>query len=153
MPRDSRGRTPQNILFYSCSMCLVGFRLLDSVSKDSATLFVSRKQVAALYVGWSEEPGCCVGGSVSNNETCFPCVEEKIESPVPVAQTLAAMYGWAGVARKDSSHPGHAAIKWRNARWWEFMKSVGAGSRDHSWRHRRETGFAALSMVCRRSWV
>ena len=50
----------------------------------------------------------------------------------------AAMYGWAGhVARKDSSHPGHAVIKWRNARWWEFMKSVGASSRDHSWRHRR----------------
>ena len=53
-------------------------------------------------------------------------------------RALAAMYGWAGhVARKDSSHPGHAAIMWRNVRCWEFMESVGAGSRDHSWRHRR----------------
>ena len=53
-------------------------------------------------------------------------------------RALAAMYGWAGhVARKDSSHAGHAAIMWRNVRWWEFMKSDGAGYRDHSWRHRR----------------
>ena len=96
--KNSRGRTPENVLLHGCAMRLVGLRLLDSVGKDSAAPFVSRKQVAALYAG----------------------------------------YGWAGhVARKDSSHPGHAAIKWRNVRWWEFMKSVGAGSRDHSWRHRR----------------
>ena len=52
-------------------------------------------------------------------------------------RALAAMYGWAGhVARKDESHPGHAANRWRNADWWEIMKSTGAGSRDQTWRHR-----------------
>ena len=53
-------------------------------------------------------------------------------------RALAAVYGWAGhVARKDPSHPGHAAIRWRNAEWWETMKSSGAGSRDQTWRHCR----------------
>ena len=51
----------------------------------------------------------------------------KLNLPSLWHRALAAMYGWAGhVARKDSSRPGHAVIKWRNARWWEFMKSVGA---------------------------
>ena len=62
----------------------------------------------------------------------------KMNLPSLWHRTLAAMHGWAGhVARKDVSHPGHAAILWRNARWWEIMKSIGAGSRDHSWRHRK----------------
>ena len=40
-------------------------------------------------------------------------------------RALAAVYGWAGhVARKDTSHPGHAAVLWRNVRWWEIMKSA-----------------------------
>ena len=52
-------------------------------------------------------------------------------------RALAAVCGWAGhVARKDASHPGHAAILWRNVKWWEIMKSTGAGSRDQTWRHR-----------------
>ena len=54
-------------------------------------------------------------------------------------RALAAVYGWAGhVARKDASHPGHAAILWRDVKWWEIMKSTGAGSRDQTWRHRRK---------------
>ena len=53
-------------------------------------------------------------------------------------RALAAVCGWAGhVARKDPSHPGHATIQWRNAEWWEIMKSTGAGSPDQTWRHRR----------------
>ena len=62
----------------------------------------------------------------------------KMNLPSLWHRALAAMHGWAGhVARKDNSHPDHAAILWRNARWWEIMKSIGAGSRDHSWRHRK----------------
>ena len=62
----------------------------------------------------------------------------KMNLPSLWHRALAAMYGWAGhVARKDDSHPGRAAILWRNARWWEIMKSIGAGSRHHSWRHRK----------------
>ena len=117
-------------------MCLVGFRLLDSVGKDSAAPFISRKQVASSYAGWSEVPRCCVGGLVSNNETCCSCVG--LNLPSLWHRALAAVYGWAGhVARKDNSHPGHVAILWRNVRWWEIMKCAGTGSRDHSWRHRR----------------
>ena len=62
----------------------------------------------------------------------------KLNIPSLWHRALAAVYGWAGhVARKNSSHPGHAAIRWRNAEWWEIMKSTGAGSRDQTWRHRR----------------
>ena len=78
----------------------------------------------------------------------------KMNLPSLWHRALAAMYGWAGhVARKDNSHPGHAAILWRNVRWWEIMKSIGAGSRDHSWTSKKETGFAVLSMVCPRFWA
>ena len=49
----------------------------------------------------------------------------KLNCPSLWHRALAAVYGWAGhVARKDSSHPGHAAIRWRNAEWWEIMKSA-----------------------------
>ena len=62
----------------------------------------------------------------------------KLNLPSLWQRAWAAVYGWAGhVARKDSSHPGHAAIRWRNAEWWEIMKSTGVGSRDQTWRHRR----------------
>ena len=62
----------------------------------------------------------------------------KLNIPSLWHRALAAVYGWAGhVARKNSSHPGHAAIRWRNAEWWEIMKSMGVGSRDQTWRHRR----------------
>ena len=72
-------------------------------------------------------------------------------------RALAAVYGWAGhVARKDTSHPGHAAILWRNVKWWEIMKSTGAGSRDHSWRHRRKNWVCSfehgLSKILGMNW-
>ena len=84
-------------------------------------------------------------------------LKSKLNLPSLWHRALAAMYGWAGhVARKDSSHPGHAVIKWRNARWWEFMKSVGASSRDHSWRHRRRNWVRSfehgLSKILGISW-
>ena len=63
----------------------------------------------------------------------------KLNLPSLWHRALAAVYGWVGhVARKDPSHPGHAAIRWRNAELWEIMKSTGVGSRDRTWRHRKK---------------
>ena len=72
----------------------------------------------------------------------------KLNLPSLWHRALAAVYGWAGhVARKDSSHPGHAAIRWRNAEWWEIMKSTGVGSRDQTWRHRRRNWVRSFEHV------
>ena len=61
---------------------------------------------------------------------------------------LAAMFGWLGhVAREDDFHPGHAAIRWRNAAWWEKMKSTGAGSRDETCRDRRSNWVRSFEHV------
>ena len=80
---------------------------------------------------------CMLGGRKSQDVTWVDwfrttkrvthALRSRLNLPSLWHRALAAMYGWAG----------HVARKWRNARWWEFMKSVGAGSRDHSWRHRR----------------
>ena len=95
--QNSRGRAPQNVLFHGCTLRLVGFRLLGSVGKDSAAPFVSRKQVASLYAGRSEDPRCCMGGLVSNNETCYSCVENQDEASVLVAQSSGCdvWLGWS----------------------------------------------------------
>ena len=109
----------------------MGIGVLGSVGKDSAAPFVPRKQVASLYAGWSKE-------WFRATKHAAHALRTKMNLPSLWHRALAAMHGWAGhVARKDNSHPGHAAILWRNARWWEIMKSIGAGSRDHSWRHRK----------------
>ena len=72
----------------------------------------------------------------------------KLNLPSLWHRALAAVYGWAGhVARKDYSHPGHAAIRWRNAEWWEIMKSTGVGSRDQTWRHRRRNWVRSFEHV------
>ena len=105
LSKNSRGRAPQNVLFYGCSLCLVGLGVLDSVGKDSAASFFPRKQVASLYAGWSKDPRCCMGGLVSRNETCDSCVENKDESSVPVAQSsgCGAWLGWS--CGSERQHP------------------------------------------------
>ena len=61
------------------------------------------------------------------------------------------------MARKDASHPGHAAVRWRNAEWWEIMKSTGVGSRDQIWRHRRRNWVRSfehgLSKILGLNWL
>ena len=68
-------------------------------------------------------------------------------------RALAALYGWAGhVARKDGTHPGSAAIRWRSAEWWEIMKSTGAGAHDHR-RNNSVRGFEyVLSKILGLDW-
>ena len=96
-PKNSRGRAPQNVLFYGCSLCLVELGVLGSVGKDSAASLFPRKQVASLYAVWSKDPRCCMGGLVSRNETCDSCVEMQVESSVPVARSSScgAWLGWS----------------------------------------------------------
>ena len=51
-------------------------------------------------------------------------------------RALAAIHGWAGhMVRCQEPHPGATVVQWRNAKWWEVMKSASANSSDHSWRH------------------
>ena len=114
----------------------MGFGLLDSVDKSSAAHIISGQHVASLHAGWAEIPRRSVGGLVSHNETLCACVKMQTKSSVLVAQSVGSC-AWL-VARKDASHPGHAAILWRGVKWWEIMKSTGAGSRDQTWRHRRK---------------
>ena len=72
----------------------------------------------------------------------------KLNVPSLWHKALAVVFGWAGhVAREDSSHPGHAAMRWRNAEWWEIMKRTGVGSRDQTWRHRRRNWVRSFEHV------
>ena len=66
-------------------------------AKIQQLLVNSRNKVAPLYAGWSEAPRRCVDGLVSSNKTCSPCVEDKDESSVPMAQSLGrgAWLGWS----------------------------------------------------------
>ena len=64
-------------------------------------------------------------------------------------RALANMHGWAGhVARKEGTHPGVAAILWRNAEWREIMKSTGLVLMIRPRGTTRRTGYVVSCMLC-----
>ena len=58
----------------------------------------------------------------------------KLGIPALWHKAMAAIHGWAGHMDRRP-HPGAAAVQWRDAKWWEIMKSTGSGSPDQTWRH------------------
>ena len=104
--RAGSNRLPKQqkiVLLHGCSMCLVGFGLLDSVDKGSAAPFVPRKQVASLHAGWTEIPKRFVDGLVSYNETRCSCVKMQTESSVFVTQSVGGCV-WLGWTRCSERH-------------------------------------------------
>ena len=78
----------------------------------------------------------------------------KMGIPALWHKAMAAIPGWAGhLTRKTEHRPGEAAVQWRDAEWWETMKSTGAGSLEQTWRHPKKNwvrGFEnAVVKVCR----
>ena len=91
--------------------------------------------MAPLYAGRTQSPRRPWVDWFRATKRSAQALRRRLNLPSLWHRALAAVYGWAGhVARKDPSHLGHAAIRWRNAEWWEIMKSTGAGSRDQTWR-------------------
>ena len=122
IPEEERLRT-----FYSTVVpcVLVGFRGAGFPSaKIQQLLSFQENRWLRCMLGWSKGPRCGMGltGFVQRKRATH-ALRTKMNLPCLWHRALAAMHGWAGhVARKDICHPGHAAILWRNARWWEIMK-------------------------------
>ena len=81
----------------------------------------------------------------------------RLRLPVLWHRALAAIHGWVGhLARGKESDLGAAAVRWRNAEWWEVMMSARANSPDLSWRHPKKNwvrGFeGALVRICGTGW-
>ena len=107
---DSRGRTHQNVLHHGCFKRLVGFGLLDSADKSSSAHIISRKQVASLHARWKSQDVLWMDWFRTTKRAAH-ALRCRLNLPSLWHRALATVYGWAGhVARKDASHPGHAAI-------------------------------------------
>ena len=143
-----RGITYPSVLHHSGLQRHVGIGMLDSVDKSAAAPLHSGKQMAPLHAGRTEGPGRLVGGLVSCSKTLSPCVEMKVEPSGAVAQSVGC-HVWMGRSRGPErwNAPRSAAIRWRNAEWWEIVKSTGAGAHDQTWRHRKNNWVRGFEYV------
>ena len=155
LSENSSGRACQNILHHGGFKCLVVFGLLDSVDKTQQLISIQETRWLRCMLGGRKAQDVPWVGWFRTAKRSAQASRCKLNLPSLWHRALAAVYRWAGhVARKDSSHPGHAAILWRNAEWWEIMKSTGVGSRDQTWRHRRRNwGAQFRARFVQDSWL